>query len=98
YYLSLFILFFFNDPPTTSIYTLSLHDALPIFARFGVEKCGVTLCGAGEAVRSKLFVDENRLGAQNFRKLPAGDAAQQIHLPEAVLCHDVALSLCEIFA
>src|SRR5205807_7463527 len=25
-----FILFFFNDPPTTEIYTLSLHDALPI--------------------------------------------------------------------
>src|SRR5581483_3870448 len=22
--------FFFNDPPTTKIYTLSLHDALPI--------------------------------------------------------------------
>src|SRR5690349_23675983 len=22
--------FFFNDPPTTQIYTLSLHDALPI--------------------------------------------------------------------
>src|SRR5690349_23316410 len=26
----LYILFFFNDPPTTEIYTLSLHDALPI--------------------------------------------------------------------
>src|SRR5688572_31118595 len=25
--------FFFNDPATTEIYTLSLHDALPIFAR-----------------------------------------------------------------
>src|SRR4051794_41438214 len=25
------IFFFFNDPPTTEIYTLSLHDALPIF-------------------------------------------------------------------
>src|SRR5476651_1961099 len=25
-------LFFFNDPATTEIYTLSLHDALPIFA------------------------------------------------------------------
>src|SRR5437762_13895480 len=25
-----FPLFFFNDPPTTEIYTLSLHDALPI--------------------------------------------------------------------
>src|SRR5207247_11361315 len=23
-------IFFFNDPPTTEIYTLSLHDALPI--------------------------------------------------------------------
>src|SRR5207245_8958813 len=26
----LFCLFFFNDTPTTDIYTLSLHDALPI--------------------------------------------------------------------
>src|SRR5690348_17610350 len=26
-------LFFFNDPATTEIYTLSLHDALPIFER-----------------------------------------------------------------
>src|SRR6516165_12287607 len=25
-----FIFFFFNDPATTEIYTLSLHDALPI--------------------------------------------------------------------
>src|SRR5207248_9639572 len=28
--LTLSSLFFFNDPPTTEIYTLSLHDALPI--------------------------------------------------------------------
>src|SRR5207248_11678910 len=27
-FLSLFLLFFFNDPATTEIYTLSLHDAL----------------------------------------------------------------------
>src|SRR5205814_9082501 len=26
------LLFFYNDPPTTEIYTLSLHDALPISA------------------------------------------------------------------
>src|SRR3712207_9547679 len=25
-----YIMFFFNDPATTEIYTLSLHDALPI--------------------------------------------------------------------
>src|SRR2546430_11563910 len=28
---SLFCFFFFNDTATTEIYTLSLHDALPIF-------------------------------------------------------------------
>src|SRR2546429_5969376 len=28
----LFLFFFFNDPATTEIYTLSLHDALPISA------------------------------------------------------------------
>src|SRR2546423_2476550 len=29
---SILTLFFFNDTATTEIYTLSLHDALPIFA------------------------------------------------------------------
>src|SRR5262249_58114493 len=28
------LFFFFNDPATTEIYTLSLHDALPIFGSF----------------------------------------------------------------
>src|SRR5206468_11186179 len=26
-----YVFFFFHDPPTTEIYTLSLHDALPIW-------------------------------------------------------------------
>src|SRR5262249_60778969 len=34
YYLSLSYFFFFNDTATTEIYTLSLHDALPIFIVF----------------------------------------------------------------
>ena len=29
------ICFFFNDTPPTEIYTLSLHDALPIWGREG---------------------------------------------------------------
>src|SRR5256885_12239060 len=29
-----YFFFFFNDTATTEIYTLSLHDALPIFQRF----------------------------------------------------------------
>src|SRR2546426_12306531 len=34
--LSIFFFFFFNDTATTEIYTLSLHDALPICPRFRV--------------------------------------------------------------
>src|SRR3712207_7460073 len=35
--------FFFNDTATTEIYTLSLHDALPIFALFAAAR-GTELC------------------------------------------------------
>src|SRR5256885_11979649 len=30
-FMSFFLFFFFNDTATTEIYTLSLHDALPIY-------------------------------------------------------------------
>src|SRR2546422_1550180 len=36
----LFFFFFFNDTATTEIYTLSLHDALPIYHR-GAGRAGV---------------------------------------------------------
>src|SRR5437773_8795932 len=32
-YTSFITSFLFNDPPTTALYTLSLHDALPIYPR-----------------------------------------------------------------
>src|SRR5258708_38498145 len=35
-YLLISLLFFFNDTATTEIYTLSLHDALPIYLRIFV--------------------------------------------------------------
>src|SRR5260370_28954557 len=55
------LFFFFNDTATTEIYTLSLHDALPIFnpADYRVEFYGDTLFALqrlatreGQAVRS----------------------------------------------
>src|SRR6266849_7391806 len=36
---SFFFFFFFNDTATTEIYTLSLHDALPISTRRWCRRC-----------------------------------------------------------
>src|SRR3712207_8798372 len=44
--------FFFNDTATTEIYTLSLHDALPIFGRLVDHQPGHTALG----VQGKLHV------------------------------------------
>src|SRR2546425_9551779 len=52
----IFFFFFFNDTATTEIYTLSLHDALPIFHRGhqagGREKARDRQQSAGSALGS----------------------------------------------
>src|SRR2546427_7430201 len=47
--LTLIFFFFFNDTATTEIYTLSLHDALPIFekAREEADSQFTSTCGDG---------------------------------------------------
>src|SRR5438477_13194477 len=44
--LSLLCFFFFNDTATTEIYTLSLHDALPICYKVGSHEVTVVTDGA----------------------------------------------------
>src|SRR3712207_8871987 len=39
--------FFFNDTATTEIYTLSLHDALPISSRSRLTRAGMSAWRAG---------------------------------------------------
>src|SRR2546421_5774833 len=39
------LFFFFNDTATTEIYTLSLHDALPISRAFACGTSGASSCG-----------------------------------------------------
>src|SRR2546426_11158073 len=70
----IFSFFFFNDTATTEIYTLSLHDALPIWhlARLDVEEAGDVLhhegliepglecLGVGHEAREKLLGVERR--------------------------------------
>src|SRR2546422_10192217 len=53
--LDIFSFFFFNDTATTEIYTLSLHDALPISASSARDCCSIwprpsrRLCGTPSA-------------------------------------------------
>src|SRR2546427_7671191 len=50
--------FFFNDTATTEIYTLSLHDALPISGRRAAGRTGAPRVAAGEDPRG-----QGRVGA-----------------------------------
>src|SRR3712207_7506791 len=72
-------MFFFNDPATTEIYTLSLHDALPICP---VEQPGVAAADEveaavdqpGEPALVAVFVHEPR--AHHRRERQRDDARQ----------------------
>src|SRR5256885_8084895 len=55
-YISIF--FFFNDTATTEIYTLSLHDALPILSAFP----------AREEKKAIVFPSEDQAGWKSDRK------------------------------
>src|SRR2546430_2540808 len=46
--------FFFNDTATTEIYTLSLHDALPIFGRWQSGRARVRQPGRARRVRGAI--------------------------------------------
>src|SRR5689334_23960831 len=62
------MLFFFNDTATTEIYTLSLHDALPIYRR-------------GEAVHEVLVPDGADLpGTEHRSEEHTSELQSQFHL------------------
>src|SRR5690348_17607207 len=55
-FISISLFFFFNDTATTEIYTLSLHDALPISGENSVQECfGVERINADIATVSQGF-------------------------------------------
>src|SRR2546427_11766742 len=49
-----FFFFFFNDTATTEIYTLSLHDALPISPRADAQHPGAVAVRGGAGGREQL--------------------------------------------
>src|SRR3989442_12166724 len=56
---TLFFFFFFNDTATTEIYTLSLHDALPISARSRV-------MGPGPPARQQRRRQDDRVDGEDL--------------------------------
>src|SRR5258707_1677653 len=64
-YVTVLFFFFFNDTATTEIYTLSLHDALPIWPSSGRRSARAGLnrspfCIARAAFRGRLRVPDKR--------------------------------------
>src|SRR5688572_32987225 len=64
----LLVFFFFNDTATTEIYTLSLHDALPISG--GRLKCNPSLGPSPSGSASAVACGENAFGSRS--RSPAG--------------------------
>src|SRR2546430_11510630 len=61
------VFFFFNDTATTEIYTLSLHDALPICANEGcISVCGLFLQNLIEEIRCAIQRASLRENAAEF--------------------------------
>src|SRR5215216_3630040 len=58
------LFFFFNDTATTEIYTLSLHDALPIFFHLDHRLLGVAPWAVGVLLRWQISL-EDRLQHQH---------------------------------
>src|SRR5260221_2847416 len=58
------IFFFFNDTATTEIYTLSLHDALPISRRPAIGRLGVRVDGGSLRGRRALIGASNGLRSE----------------------------------
>ena len=66
-FLCYFLFFFFNHTATTEIYTLSLHDALPIWATGG--EIGVAVWALQSNVLSELVVGKENDVTQGTRVL-----------------------------
>src|SRR5262245_64825189 len=69
----IFFFFFFNDTATTEIYTLSLHDALPILGRLQrqllVHRVGSEALGHGHEFRVAARSEEHTSELQSLRHL-----------------------------
>src|SRR5258708_32077732 len=76
-----FAIFFFNDTATTEIYTLSLHDALPIFLRY-------RRYVARSPVQFRLRLDRKRLYARQrgYAARRSEEHTSELQSPDHLVC------------
>src|SRR5207302_9216919 len=78
-----FFFFFFNDTATTEIYTLSLHDALPIYARAS----GITQTVGVKLTLIKSFrFKEWRAQGDDFRTFRSEEHTSELQSRENLVC------------
>src|SRR3712207_1036235 len=94
-----FFFFFFNDTATTEIYTLSLHDALPIFAEERGRPGERYILGNRNFTLDRLFADLGRLSgvAPPALKLPYPAAVAMARTAES-LPGIPPITVCEVRA
>src|SRR3712207_8977159 len=76
--------FFFNDTATTEIYTLSLHDALPIssFDAGGGRPCRAAIPLVGEPDD----VDQLEVGPQSLQELRSEEHTSELQSRQYLVC------------
>src|SRR5437868_12166025 len=74
-----FVIFFFNDPATTEIYTLSLHDALPIYGEAVLQSVEGQ---AGPSATGKVYVPQLIIGDRKSTRLNSS----HVSISYAVFC------------
>src|SRR5258708_29362471 len=78
------LLFFFNDTATTEIYTLSLHDALPIFPlEVREDDVGRTIGADGEGERDQEDQRAEPLGSLGSR---SEEHTSELQSPDHLVC------------
>src|SRR2546425_4970799 len=70
--------FFFNDTATTEIYTLSLHDALPICCFVGRSSSKTHIDQVALILHRRVYALGDRKIGSSFRSLPEYTVAPQI--------------------
>src|SRR5215212_4442735 len=83
-----FSFFFFNYTATTEIYTLSLHDALPIFVAVFDTAFHATIPDAAATYAvSQRWRDDWGVRRYGFHGLSVQWATERVQVPRLVVCH-----------